>query len=108
MSNPFPAEQPSREREQERTRAESRAGEREAAGAERQSNERAERKGALAAVDQGRRALQFLRKRPTLGAVVAGGLGLMAANVIGVGELAIALAAGYAAYRALREPEART
>ncbi len=43
----------------------------------------------------------MLRKRPAVGAVVAGALGLAAANIIGVGELAIAMAAGYAAYKAL-------
>jgi hypothetical protein len=40
---------------------------------------------------------------PAIGAAVAGGVGISAAAVIGVGELALGLAAGYAAYRMLRE-----
>ena len=48
-----------------------------------------------------RRAFRMLRKRPAVGAVVAGALGLAAANIIGVGELAIAMAAGSAAHKAL-------
>ena len=44
-----------------------------------------------------------LRKRPSLGVVLAGGVGLALAATVGVGELAIAIAAGYAAYQVLRE-----
>ena len=49
----------------------------------------------------GRRALHFLKKKPTVGAAIAGSVGFAAASVFGVGELAIAMAAGYADYRAL-------
>jgi hypothetical protein len=107
MSNQFAAEQP-RGPEDERTPGESRATERGAPDGERRSEEHAEHRRALSAGEQGRRALQFLRKKPGVGALVAGGLGLMAANVIGVGELAIALAAGYAVFRVLRESDERT
>jgi len=48
-----------------------------------------------------RKALGLLKRKPALGVVLAGGAGFVAANLIGVGELAIAMAAGYAAYRAL-------
>jgi hypothetical protein len=48
-----------------------------------------------------KRAVGYLKKKPALGVVIAGGLGFAAANVIGVGEIAIAMAAGYFAYRAL-------
>lgn len=44
-----------------------------------------------------------LRKRPSLGVVLAGGVGLALATVVGVGELTIGIAAGYAAYQVLRE-----
>lgn len=47
------------------------------------------------------KAIGLLKKKPALGVMIAGGLGFVAANVIGVGEMAIAMAAGYAAYRAL-------
>jgi hypothetical protein len=43
----------------------------------------------------------LLKKKPAVGVMAAGALGLVAANVIGVGEMAIAMAAAYAAYRAL-------
>ena len=48
-----------------------------------------------------KKAVGFLRKRPAVGVVIASGVGFAAANAIGVGELAIAMAAGYMAYRAL-------
>jgi hypothetical protein len=50
---------------------------------------------------EGKKAVGVLKKKPALGVVLAGGLGILAASVIGVGEVAIAMAAGYAAYRAL-------
>jgi hypothetical protein len=58
-------------------------------------------KSGLAKVD-GAKAIHFLKDKPSVGVVIAGGLGFAAANALGVGELAIAMAAGYAAYRALR------
>jgi hypothetical protein len=42
------------------------------------------------------------RKRPYVGALVAGGLGLGVASVVGVGELAIAAGTAYAAYQVLK------
>jgi hypothetical protein len=48
-----------------------------------------------------KKTLGYLKKKPALGAVIAGGIGFAAASTIGVGEVAIAMAAGYAAYRAL-------
>lgn len=47
------------------------------------------------------KADSFFRRRPSMGVVLAGGLGLWAASAIGVGEVAVAMAAGYAAYRVL-------
>jgi hypothetical protein len=47
------------------------------------------------------KAVGLLKKKPAVGVVAAGALGLAAANLIGVGEMAIAMAAAYAAYRAL-------
>jgi hypothetical protein len=49
-----------------------------------------------------RKAVGFLKRKPALGAVIASGAGFAAANAIGVGEVAIAMAAGYLAYRALK------
>jgi hypothetical protein len=43
----------------------------------------------------------ILKRKPAFGVVAAGAIGLVAANVVGVGEVAIAMAAAYAAYRAL-------
>lgn len=40
---------------------------------------------------------------PAVGAVLAGGAGLAVAGAIGAGELAIGAAAGYAAYRVMRD-----
>ena len=50
---------------------------------------------------EGKKAVGMLKRKPAIGVVLAGGLGVLAASVIGVGEVAIALAAGYAAYRVL-------
>lgn len=44
-----------------------------------------------------------LKKRPSLGVALAGATGLAVATVVGVGELAIGLIAGYSAYQVLRE-----
>jgi hypothetical protein len=44
-----------------------------------------------------------LKKRPSLGVVLTGAAGLAVASVVGVGELAIGIIAGYAAYQVLRE-----
>ncbi len=44
-----------------------------------------------------------LKKRPSLGVVLVGGVGLTAATLIGVGELTLAILAGYGAYQVLRE-----
>jgi hypothetical protein len=44
-----------------------------------------------------------LKKRPSLGVALAGATGLAVATAVGVGELAIGLIAGYAAYQILRE-----
>jgi hypothetical protein len=43
-----------------------------------------------------------LRKRPSVGVIATGGAAFLLANAIGVGELAIAVVAGYAAYEVLR------
>jgi hypothetical protein len=47
------------------------------------------------------KAIATIKRKPAIGVLVASGLGLVGASVIGVGEMAIVLAAGYAAYRAL-------
>jgi len=44
-----------------------------------------------------------LKKSPSLGVALAGATGLALATAIGVGELTIAVIAGYAAYQILRE-----
>ena len=51
---------------------------------------------------QGARLWDQLKKRPSLGVLLAGGTGLGLAMAIGVGELAVAAIAGYAAYQVLR------
>jgi len=55
------------------------------------------------------RVWRTFRKRPYVGTALAGGVGLAAASLIGVGELAIAVGAGYAAYQVFknREPPAQ-
>ena len=63
---------------------------------------------AMAKVEQlvkheGGRLWGQLKKRPSLGVVLAGATGLAVASVVGVGELAIGIIAGYAAYQVLRE-----
>jgi hypothetical protein len=55
------------------------------------------------AKDTGARIWLQLKKRPSLGVVLIGGAGLAVASVVGVGEIAIGMIAGYAAYQVLRE-----
>ena len=50
-----------------------------------------------------RKVWQAMKKRPSLGIVVFGGLAMVAADAIGVGEVALGLGVGYAAYRVLRK-----
>lgn len=42
------------------------------------------------------------RRRPFIGAMLAGGIGLGVASVVGVAELAVGVGAGYAAYQVLK------
>lgn len=49
-----------------------------------------------------RRAWQAMKKRPSLGVLVFGGLAVLAADAVGVGEVMVGLAVGYGAYRVLR------
>jgi hypothetical protein len=51
----------------------------------------------------GERIWSELKRHPSIGVAAAAGLGLTAALVIGVGELAFGVAAGYAAYEVLKE-----
>jgi hypothetical protein len=44
-----------------------------------------------------------LKKRPSIGVVLVGAAGLAVASVVGVGEIAIGMIAGYSAYQVLRE-----
>jgi hypothetical protein len=44
-----------------------------------------------------------LKKRPSLGVLLSGGLGLGLASVVGAGEMVVAISAAYAAYLVLRE-----
>jgi hypothetical protein len=53
--------------------------------------------------DLGARAWIQLKKRPSIGVVAVGVTGLAVASAVGVGELAIGMIAGYAAYQVLRE-----
>jgi hypothetical protein len=48
------------------------------------------------------RLVAAMRAHPSIGFVLAGGVGLIAAMTIGVGEVAVAVAAGYLAARYLR------
>jgi hypothetical protein len=50
----------------------------------------------------GDRLWKTFRRRPYLGAVLAGGIGLGMASVIGVAELAVAVGTGYAAFQVLK------
>lgn len=53
--------------------------------------------------DGGQRLWKQLKKRPSLGVALVGATGLGLAMTVGVGELAIAAIAGYAAWQVLRE-----
>lgn len=55
------------------------------------------------AKDAGARLWIQLRKRPSIGVMLVGGAGLVVASAVGVGEIAIGMIAGYAAYQVLRE-----
>src|SRR5262245_10557808 len=44
----------------------------------------------------------LVRGRPLVGVALIGGLTLLAADAVGIGEAALALGAGYAGYRLLR------
>lgn len=46
-----------------------------------------------------------LKKRPTIGVVVLGGLAILAADAVGVGELAMGIAVAYGAWQVLRKGE---
>jgi hypothetical protein len=48
-------------------------------------------------------AWRAMKKRPSLGVLVFGGLAIAAADAVGVGQLAMGLAVGYGAYRVLRK-----
>jgi hypothetical protein len=51
----------------------------------------------------GRKLWQAMKKRPSVGVLVFGGLAVVAADAVGVGEVALGLGVGYAAYRVLRK-----
>jgi hypothetical protein len=53
--------------------------------------------------DAGASLWTAMKKRPSIGVVLWGGVGLMAAEVIGVAELAAGIAFAYAAYQVLRK-----
>jgi hypothetical protein len=53
--------------------------------------------------DAGARVWVQLKKRPSIGVAVVGVAGIAVASVVGVGEIAIGMMAGYAAYQVLRE-----
>jgi hypothetical protein len=49
------------------------------------------------------KALRALQRRPSVGTVLVGVAAVLAAEAIGVGEVALGVALGYAAYRVLRQ-----
>lgn len=51
----------------------------------------------------GARVWRALKKRPSLGVALFGGLAITAANAVGVGELALGIGIGYAAWQVLRK-----
>jgi hypothetical protein len=53
--------------------------------------------------DAGARVWIQMKKRPSIGVVTVGVAGLAVASAVGVGEIAIGMIAGYAAYQVLRE-----
>lgn len=50
----------------------------------------------------GARVWTALKRRPSLGVVLFGGMAIAAAGAVGVGELALGIAIGYAAWQVLR------
>jgi hypothetical protein len=52
---------------------------------------------------QGTHVWRMLKERPTVGVILFGGLAIAAADAVGVGELAIGIAVGYAAWQVLRK-----
>src|ERR1700733_6773088 len=48
-------------------------------------------------------AWRALKKRPSLGVVLFGGTAIVLADAVGVGELALGIAIGYAAWQVLRK-----
>jgi hypothetical protein len=51
----------------------------------------------------GTRVWRALERRPSLGVVLVGGLAIAAADAVGVGELAMGIGIGYAAWQVLRK-----
>lgn len=51
----------------------------------------------------GAKVWHMLKRRPSIGVMAAGGIGLALASAVGVGELAIGLALAYGAYQVLAE-----
>lgn len=51
----------------------------------------------------GERAWRGLKRRPSLGVLCVGGMAVAAAGAVGVGELALGIAAGIAAWQVLRK-----
>jgi hypothetical protein len=49
------------------------------------------------------RVWHALQRRPSVGVVLFGGAAILAAETVGVGEVALGIAIGYAAYRVLRK-----
>jgi hypothetical protein len=54
-----------------------------------------------------RKVWQAMKRRPSLGVLVFGGLAMAAADAVGVGEVALGLGVGYAAYRVLKKGRSR-
>ncbi|MEO6418323.1 MAG: hypothetical protein ABIP39_02885 [Polyangiaceae bacterium] len=52
---------------------------------------------------EGAKAWHLMKKRPSLGVLLTGGVALLVADAVGVGELAFAVVAAYAAYKVLRK-----
>jgi hypothetical protein len=76
---------------------------------ERSLKTRAARRGTRAAKvegtlkKEGAKAWTVMKRRPSVGVILTGGLALLIADAVGVGELAFAVVAGYAAYQVLRK-----
>lgn len=52
---------------------------------------------------KGAKAWHMMKRRPSVGVILTGGIALLIADAVGVGELAFAVVAGYAAYQVLRK-----